>query len=210
MQTPERLEVLQGALEARLLEVHVSIPAVVKGYDATTQKISAQPVNRRAFLDETGARQTEDAVVITDIPVAFPCSLTDGMTFPVNVGDTVKLLFAESSIAMWLRRDGFVDPADDRKHALSDAVCVGWVHSFSNPIQNVSSTDVVIRAKNSLLLGDPNASDGTAGLTALTEFMDVLATVTDAAGACAALHAALVTAGWPGSFVTDKVKVPTP
>lgn len=59
----------------------------------------------------------------------------------------------------------------------------------------------------SFLGGGQTASDKAAGENALTEFMNVLGTTSDSAGACAALHAALSSASWPANYVASKVKI---
>ena len=52
----------------------------------------------------------------------FPGAGGYRITFPVAEGDTGLLLFAESSLDKWLVSGGTVDPEDDRRHDLTDAV----------------------------------------------------------------------------------------
>lgn len=162
-QSPTLVEAVADHLESRLLDLHVGIPARVTAYDASTQKISAQPTIRRAYLDEAGDRQLEDMPVVEDVPVMFPGSgKENGMTFPIAVGDTVWLEFSEASLAQWLRIGGTkTDPLDDRKHALSDAVANPGLNPFSDPIPNVPTDAVVIRAANEVRVGGSSASQHT-------------------------------------------------
>lgn len=130
--TPPFAEVLARAFDARLEDLHVGMPARVLTYDAATLKVSAQPLIRRGYLDELGARQTELLPVIPEVPVVFPGSGAVRIRFPIAVGDTVLLLFADRSLDRWLVRGGDVDPADDRNHSMTDAIAIPGLLDFAH------------------------------------------------------------------------------
>lgn len=56
------------------------------------------------------------------------------LALPVAVGDTGLLIFSDRSLDVWLATGGIVDPGDDRRHALSDAVFVPGLRPFSSPL----------------------------------------------------------------------------
>lgn len=132
--TPTLGAVLLAATEARLDDLWVALPARVETYDAATQRCSAQPVVRQAFQDESGDRQTQRLPVVTDVPVAWPGGGGFRLTFPLTPGDYVLLLCTSCSLDRWLVGGGAdVDPQDDRRSTLSDAVAIPAVRDFGHP-----------------------------------------------------------------------------
>jgi Phage protein Gp138 N-terminal domain len=132
--TPDLATVITAATAAALKGARVALPARVETYDATTQKVSVQPLIFEGFNDETGTRQSERLPVIADVPVVFPGAGGFRVTFPVAVGDTVLLVFASSSIDRWLALGGEVDPLDDRRHHISDAIAIPGLRDFAHPL----------------------------------------------------------------------------
>lgn len=132
--TPSLAAVIRRALDARLVDVHTAVPAEVLEYDAATQKVTAQPLLRRAYWDESGERIAEKLAPIPGVPVAFPGSGGFRVTFPVVVGDTVLLVFSEASLDKWLSHGGDVDPVDDARHELSDAIAIPGLRDFGHAL----------------------------------------------------------------------------
>lgn len=132
--------VLARAMEARLAELNVAIPARVESYDADRYEISAQPLIHDAFVDESGARVADRPAIIHGVPVMMLGSGGTRVKFPIAVGDTVLLIFAHRSLDRWLVRGGEVDPEDDRRHSRSDAVALPGLQSFAD----ASDADVMI------------------------------------------------------------------
>jgi hypothetical protein len=128
-------------MDSRLGEVNVSIPARVESYNPTTGRISAQPLIPRAYTDEEGNRQLEDLPVVNEIPIQFPGSGGARVKFPISVGDTVLLLFSQASLDKWLVTGTRVDPGDDRRHALTDAVAItGLLHRLTDADPQIEFT----------------------------------------------------------------------
>lgn len=143
--SPSLAAILEAALSARLARLHVSLPAVVMRYDAARQAIDAQPIIRQSYEDEEGARSTERVPVVTDVPVVFPGSGPFTMTFPIAVGDTVLLVFSEQALEKWLTYGGIdIDPLDDRRNHLSDAIAIPGLRPFSDPVPNATTTHMQI------------------------------------------------------------------
>ncbi|MGN6108539.1 MAG: Gp138 family membrane-puncturing spike protein [Kofleriaceae bacterium] len=130
-QSPSWAEVLSGAIDTALQEVFVAMPGRVESFDAATQRASVQPLVRRAYYDaELDETVNERHPVIPDVPICFPGAGDWRLTFPIVKGDTVLLVFASCSLDRWLSRGGEVDPEDDRRHSLSDAVAIPGLYSF--------------------------------------------------------------------------------
>lgn len=122
MITPTLSSAVRRSIAERLREVNTCIPARVESFDRANRTITAQPLVKVAYQDETGARQTEALAAVPRVPVGFVGAPGRGMTFPLRKGDTVLLLISQASIDRWFARGGIVDPGDDRHHALSDAI----------------------------------------------------------------------------------------
>jgi hypothetical protein len=209
--TPTLRAAILAAIEDGLAEVCTGMPARVESYDAATQTCSAQPLVQRVFYDETGARRAERLPVVTDVPVEFPGAGEWRLTFPIAAGDTVWLEFSQVSLDAWLARGGEVDPEDPRHHALSDAVAYPGVRDRAHALSGVSTTNMVLgNGTTQIQITGSEVHAGGSGSVALKstldQFMTVLGAVVDPSGACAALHTALVTAGWPAGFVSSVLK----
>ncbi len=153
--TPSLADILLQAIENHMLDVHTAIPAVVVSYDATKQRVSVQPLIKQARRDQTDERVVDELPVITDVPVEFPGSGAFSITWPIKKGDTGMLQFCEGSIDKWKTRGGVVDPNDDRRFNLSDAVFHPGVRSFKSPIPSagVHASAMVVRAPNEIHVG---------------------------------------------------------
>ena len=118
---------VKTAIKSFIRDVHTSVPGRIESYDPGTQTASVQPlVNQRIYNSQTREVKYEDHPVIPKVPVAFPSASGGGMTFPLEEGDPVVLVFSESPLDEWLAGDGItpVNPFSARKHDYSDAIAI--------------------------------------------------------------------------------------
>ena len=126
--------VIRAAIDARLATVFTSLLARVVSYDHTRQSCSAQPVTQQARTADDGGRVATPLPVIADVPVQWPGGGGFRVTFPLAAGDYVLLVFTSGEISGWKVGGGAsLDPKDDRRHHLSDAVAVPCVRDFGHP-----------------------------------------------------------------------------
>lgn len=160
--TPTIAGVIEGYLEDLSDRLCVAIPARVERYDAATQKIDAQPLVKKRYRNEEDETVTERAQVVSNVPLVFPGAGDWSITFPVAVGDTVLLVYADRSLDTWLSEGGEIDPGDDRQHHATDAIAIPGLRSFKAPSSGVSTSHMV--------LGKPGAaSDAVALATAVRD-----------------------------------------
>lgn len=115
---PTLVELLRRAIESRIADIHVSLPGIVRSYDAEKQVASVEPVVRRALFDEDGEQVEEELPILENVPVVWPGGGGFYLHFPLAAGDTGDLVFSERSFAEW-RETGIVStPGDLRVHAL--------------------------------------------------------------------------------------------
>lgn len=113
----QKLEtVIQTAIDSALKEVHTCLPAVVTEVNSADQLIDAQITIKRKL-----AGKLVLLPLLKNVPIRYWRSKTFSITFPIEVGDHVKILISERSIDTWLTQGGIQDPFDIRKFSLSDA-----------------------------------------------------------------------------------------
>jgi hypothetical protein len=128
--------VIAAAFEARLVDVHTHLPGRIESYDAATQRASVQVELRQARYEPDGARVADRQPVIPDVPVLMSGAGEFRTTYPLQRGDQVWLEFSEGALTLWKPRGGDVDPVDDRRMDLSDAVAVVGLRSANNALKN--------------------------------------------------------------------------
>lgn len=134
--TPSLGAVIAAAIDARLLGIHTHLPARVESYDAATQRCSVQVELRQAKFEPDGSRTPLRLPVISNVPIKFEGSGGFRTTYPVQRGDQVWLEICEASLERWKPRGGDIDPADDRRMDLSDALAVTGLRDGSRPLAN--------------------------------------------------------------------------
>ena len=134
-------DIISNAIKSVISGMHTCLPGRIKSYDYTTQKANVLPLLRDVYADN----QKIDMPVIINVPVIFPAIGSVGLTFPVNPGDGVLLVFAERSIDKWLSKGGVVTPDDPRRFDLSDAIAIVGLNSFNETSQVDNNSDVTLQ-----------------------------------------------------------------
>ena len=142
--TPSLAEVINFALDQRLGDVRISMPGRVERWDPNKQLIDAQPLVKQHYEDEEGNTQTEALPLIPNVPVVYPSGGGFSLKFPLRRGDSVLLVFSASSLDRWLDGGGLVDPVDDYRHALADAVAIPGLHDFRHPLATPHVTALTV------------------------------------------------------------------
>lgn len=142
-ETPTLAQVIQDAIDAKLLDVHVSMPGTIVTYDAAKQKASVQPSLQKKYA--TGKLIT--LPVITNVPVIMPRAGKAFVSLPLKAGDSVLLIFAERSIDRWSQKGGVNDPGDPRKFSLSDAFAIPGGYPFNNTFSG-DAEDLIVENDN--------------------------------------------------------------
>lgn len=122
--TPDLAEVIEEALESRLLDVHVALPGRVVTYDASTQTAQIELGVHRVLTTEDGAPVPETLPLLENVPVAFPRAAGSFLSFPLAAGDPGLVIFAEQSLDQWRSKGTPTPPGDRRRHSLTGGVFV--------------------------------------------------------------------------------------
>lgn len=148
---------VKALFDYQMRNVFTAIPAkVMQVEDAGEQRVAVKPLINNVFPD------WDDSVefpTILSVQVMFPSSSTSAFTFPINAGDTVLLVFAQSCIDVFKSGDGTTQPPSDyRRFDKRDAVAIPGLFPFGMAVNQQSkrtlthSTDDVVVAHN---LGTP-------------------------------------------------------
>jgi len=176
--TPDLAEVIDDALESRLLDLHVALPGRVQSYDAATQTAQIELGVHRVLVTEDGDPVPETLPILESVPVAFPRAAGAFLSFPITTGDPGLVVFAEQSIDQWRSKGTPTQPGDRRRHSLTGGVFVPGL------------------VPNDLALDDPGLDTATAlGTVAGVQLRltSALAEVTTGGAAAAADFVALAT-----------------
>lgn len=136
-------KVIQTAIDSSLKEVHTCLPAIVTKVTPATQLIDAQITIKRKL-----AGVLADLPLLVNVPIRFFKSTTFSITFPIEVGDNVMIIFSERSIDTWLTEGGVQNPFDIRKHSLSDAFALPMMYHQKDVIPNFSPTNMEIKTNS--------------------------------------------------------------
>jgi hypothetical protein len=117
-------ELITAGLDARLVDLHVAMPARVESYDASKQTADVLPQLDRAVPDGAGGYTIEQLPVIPNVRVAHPRGGGFFASFPLQKGDFVLLVFCERDLNAWRHKGERTDPGDLRMHPLSGAVAI--------------------------------------------------------------------------------------
>jgi hypothetical protein len=118
-------------------EVNTIAPGEIVSYDAASQTVSVQPVNKIVFEDGSEMLQP----ILQDVPVVFPGGGGFVLTFPILEGDTCLLVFAQRSLDAWLDSGTPIAPDSGRKFSISDAVALVGLRHSKNVLNPAPSTD---------------------------------------------------------------------
>ena len=132
--------VLREMLESYIRGIYTAIPATIVAFDNKNQRATVQI----DILEQIGDK-LEKIAPLQDVAVAFPRSGGFLITFPVNVGDKVQLIFQNRSIDKWLI-DGNANQKDNRTHNINDAIASNLIaYPLNNTISDFDNDSVTIR-----------------------------------------------------------------
>ena len=133
-------ESFKTAFEGLQSGMWTALPAIVTAVNLEKQTISAQSGIKGEFKDEEGVIHPIDMPVFDDIVLCFPRAGGYAITFPVQPGDEVLLMFACRCIDGWWQSGGINNIAPEfRMHDLSDGFAILAPTSQPKSLSSLSS-----------------------------------------------------------------------
>ena len=120
--SPEEREALKQEIFSSL---HCALPGTVISFDPAAQTAEIQPEVRVGSLLFP---------VLPDVPVFFPGTREEAITWPVSAGDECLLILADVDIDAWFESGEASVPRSARKHSLSDAFAFVGFRSRPNAL----------------------------------------------------------------------------
>lgn len=143
--SPELAGVISSAIESKLVDVHTALPGRVESYDAGRQVADVKPMLRRVIRQEDQTRVAEELPVIPCVPVLWARGGGAFAALPLAAGDFGLLVFTEYSADRFRSTGDDVDPGDERRFDLANAVFLpcGFYPSSAS-LEDVSASEVRI------------------------------------------------------------------
>lgn len=146
-QQPSLGDVIQTAIDANLINLHVCLPAKIVSYDSSTQVATVLPSLLKLNEDSDIAYPW---LPIANVPVIWPRGLS-GQAYihiPLITGDDVTLLICERSLDNWKETGLISDPDDRRKFNITD--CFAFPGGSASPLAFKVDDPQSITIKNTL------------------------------------------------------------
>lgn len=175
--------------------VNVALPATIVSYDATTQRAVVKIVQSFRRKDHAKRGTAEEIVAyrpptIPGVPVAWWGGGGFSFTCPLAPGDSGLLVFVDRSMDEWLASGADeVEPADTRRHDLTDAVFFPGLRSFAAAVaaEGVSSTAATLKGAEVVVVS-PDIKLGSAAASDFVALASLVLTELDALRAELLLH----------------------
>lgn len=213
MAQPTLSDVIESHIEGFRDQLYTAVPATIESVDnySTDSTITVRPSINRNFSDG----KEYELPLLYDVPVQFPSGGGATLTFPLQVGDDVLVVFSMRSLDEWfVSPEGTVSPQDKRWHNLSDGIAIPCIYREENSLTPSSEhvelkwDDTVIRItddKNVQIVTDSSISITNSTDELITELINALraiqnTTVTTVFGASPLNNAAAITA------IVDKIE----
>lgn len=141
---------VKGFMAYQLRHLYTAIPAViVQVDDAEECRVDVKPVINEVYPDYD---DSSEFPIIFSVPLIYPSSSTSAITFPVNVGDTVLLVFSQASTDVFRLGDGSPSPPSDyRRFDKRDAIAIPGLWPFANS-KNKQSNHALPHSTNDVVV----------------------------------------------------------
>lgn len=123
---------LLEALDGRQALIWTAMPATVIDFNPDARTASLQVTVQALATNQNGVETWLDLPPLLDCPVLFPGGKGLSLTFPLDPGDEVLVLFASRCIDNWWQSGGIQRQAELRMHDLSDGFCFPQPLSLPN------------------------------------------------------------------------------
>ncbi|APC44451.1 hypothetical protein [Pseudoalteromonas phage PH357] len=145
MKAPTLSEVVEEKIAYDREDLSTAIACTVVSYNNINQTIVARPVMYDMDKDGITRRQSD----IYSVPVMFPSSGGGSLTFPINKGDPVLVVFSQRAFDTWWVSGKLPSqPSTQRFHDYNDAIAIIGLKSRNKSLQ-ASTENVELRYEDS-------------------------------------------------------------
>lgn len=211
---PDAEEALRVALDGSQAQLWTALPGIVQSFNPVAMTAQVQPTINGLVRLQDGTFRELQMPLLLDCPVVFPGGGGVTLTFPVQPGDEVLVVFASRCIDSWWQLGGVQGQAELRMHDLSDGFVIPQVRSQPRRF-TVSTTAAELRtddgtafvrlevASKAVTVETPSTveatADGGATITAPTIVLNgnvtINGTLTQAGGGAATFSGSITATG---------------
>ena len=152
LESPSDPVILSRWLEHRLADVHVAMPGKVVAYHAPDNTVDVQPMIGHGVDQPDGTVTPEYPPRLLGVPVCFQRGGGYALTFEVDPGDMVLLVFCERALDLWWDAtrgaSSVVDLRNTRKHDWSDAVAIPGLLNRTTAKPNPDALKMLLGAED--------------------------------------------------------------
>jgi hypothetical protein len=139
-------EGIQSALDGRQQQMWTAIPGIVAGRNGNN--VSVNPSIQARLVNQKGVFSNVNLPQLINVPLVMPGGGGFGITFPVNPGDEVLVVFASRCIDGWWQNGGIQPQVEVRMHDLSDGFAFPAPMSNPKALGGISNDSAQIRNAN--------------------------------------------------------------
>jgi hypothetical protein len=122
METIDEAELIDGAILANARESRVALPGRIESYDATKQRANIR-LQLSYYKPTTDGQQIAvEHPIVQNVPICFPQGGGYFLSFPMQKGDPVMVVFCDVAIGAWLSKGEPCEPGIGKMHGLAGAV----------------------------------------------------------------------------------------
>lgn len=160
--TPEQLNYAYTAqwkelLRQALMDLRVSIPAIIVDFDPVTQSATVQIAIREVVRGTSGPEDVE-IKPIQKVPVCYPSAGGFSLTLPLKPGDEGMLVFCDMCIDLWWKRGGVQNQLERRRHDLTDCGFFPGGRSAPRAVGSYSGNSAQLRNDDGTVIVDVGAA----------------------------------------------------
>lgn len=176
---PELNDLFRVALRSVVLSLRTHTVGTVISYNPATQRATVsvdilqviKDFGREPTPADPNPTHTQDPVIVSDVPVAWPRTGAGFLTFPLVPGDKGELHVQDRTLSQWLALGQATDPVGAFTHSLTDSVFHPNIHPNTDPLPPTDLTATVLDGDALVKIG-ANAADFLAKATALVSAID--------------------------------------
>lgn len=137
---------LTEVLRAFRRSLFTAMPGEVVSIESADASVcDVRPIPAALWTGRDGVQRTDSYPVIQGVPLLFPRSGKFFVHMPVNVGDTVLLVFSMHAYDLWyVQGDARPRQFHERTHDISDAIAIPGLYSAADGLGSASATDMTI------------------------------------------------------------------
>ncbi len=125
------VEALTIWLNSKLEDMHTAIPGKIEKYDEDSKTADVLPL-----LSKITVKNVEIGLpVIPGVPVIFPSGKSFELSWEVQKGDGVLLIFSEAALGAWVNSDGNKQVSPESKHRFSETDAMAIVGLSSKAVE---------------------------------------------------------------------------